>query len=236
MKKIIYIILFAVSLSISCQKIGSHTDDNLIAYWSFNETPNNMHGNQYDGILMGDASFANGINGKALKLDGAGDYMEIDNGFNLPYKYSVSVWIKTEEIDRSWPAIFAKYETSGYGPFDFDLHYDKVNVWISDGTGSGGYKSVDSYHTVVANEWLHIVWTVDDTNLKLYINGALDITATVPTMTQNMDRVLIGRQALIFNEYPGYQFKGLIDELKIYSIALTQNQVLDEYHRSADNK
>ncbi len=49
-------------------------------------------------------------------------------------------------------------------------------------------------------------------------------------MTQNSDSVTIGRQDLMFSPYSDLEFKGYIDELRVYNRNLTASEVQDLYN------
>ena len=204
-------------------------NDGLIAYYPLDGTANEATGRYVDGTLRGNATFGNGVIGQALYLDGNGDYVDIGNGLNLYEYYSVSFWIKTEDLNRRYPAVLAKYETNQYGPYDFDLHYNKVNIWVSNGSGSSS--SLDSTSSIQQNEWTHVVYAGALRSVKIFINGQLDNTVTAPLMTQNNDRVTIGRQALMFQPYSNLEFKGFIDDLRVYDRTLSDTEVRELYQQ-----
>jgi hypothetical protein len=204
--------------------------DGLIAYYPFNGNANDLSGNGNNGTLVGNATFVEGHIGATLYLDGDGDYVDLGTGFDLNNNDSVSVWINSHDLSRRYPAIFAKYETNHYGPYDFDLHYDKINLWVSD--GAGGYRSIDSISSIRENEWYHIVFTINGDTLNIYINGVLDTTTTgLPIISNNYDRVTVGRQAYMFSPYSNLEFIGYIDELRIYNRVLTQSEVTELYRQ-----
>lgn len=223
MKIRLAILLHILALLIGSEVVFAGLDDGLIAYYKFDGNAEESTGQYVDGILHGNATFKEGVIGQALYLDGNGDYVDIGNGLNLYGKYSISFWIKSEDLNRKYPGILAKYETNHYGPYDFDLHYNKANIWISD--GHGGYSSIDSNTTIQQNKWTHIAYTVNYNKLRIYINGRLDITATIPIMTQNGDKVTIGRQSLMFSPYYDLEFKGYVDEVRIYDRELTATEI-----------
>ncbi|MEN8219705.1 MAG: LamG domain-containing protein [Pseudomonadota bacterium] len=196
--------------------------DGLVAYYPFEGNVADESGNANHGVRKGHAEFRTGIVGKlALYLDGDGDYVELGNDLNLYNEYSVSVWIKTEDATRNAAAIIAKYETNHYGPYDFQLNNDKASLWISSGTGS--YKEILSNASISEDAWTYITFVGQNGTFKIFLNGVLDTNTTVPNMTQNNDAVTIGRQALMFSPENELQFKGYIDDLRIYNRVLSES-------------
>ena len=72
--------------------------------------------------------------------------------------------------------------------------------------------------------WMHVAATYDGTNIKLYINGALDNTGQNQTFTiaANTLPLVIGRQ----NDASFYTYyKGKLDDVQIYNRALTLSEI-----------
>ncbi len=202
-------------------------DDGLMAYYAFDgdvrdSGPAGMHGQ-----VMGDASFAEGRVGQCLYLDGDGDYVDLGESLNLPTEYSVCAWIRPDRVDRWFAAILAKYEVFQYGPYAFALHYDRANAWISD--GRAGYRDVNTRSAIGAARWTHVAFIGRGEEMRIYIDGELDVVGAVPRMTTGSDRVTVGRQVYFDSSwryrFTDVEFAGRIDELRIYGRALTASEV-----------
>jgi hypothetical protein len=182
--------------------------------------------------------------GHAVYLD-KGAHLEVPytTAF-LPVDLSISVWIKPIELYEN-NYIFSqnfwngyKLQTQGGGkPF---FTYKKVDGGIIDADN-------EMDNSITAGVWNHIVITLDGTakELKFYINGTLTKTWTeanktigplIQTLTSpDPQPFIIGCVATDaqiatwgWTETPtslGY-FKGAIDELKIYNIALSAGQII----------
>lgn len=185
--------------------------------------------------------------GKAISLNN-GAHLEVPytTAF-LPANITVSVWVKPIELyehnyivsQNFWNGY--KLQTQGGGkPF---FTYKK---------GTDSYVNVDNEvdNSVKVNVWTHIVVSVNSTTkvLKIYVNGTLTKTWTetvggiapfIQTLTDPAPQpFIIGCVATdaqlatwSWTESPtslGY-FKGAIDELKIYNIALADGQVSKLY-------
>ncbi len=79
------------------------------------------------------------------------------------------------------------------------------------------------------NQWLHFMWTNDDTEIKLYINGiertlseAQYISGWWTDHLQDPISIVLG--------YMSAEFTGKMDEVKMYDYALTSRQVAQEYN------
>lgn len=166
--------------------------------------------------------------GKALSLDGDGDYVTLGNDLNLNNDATVSVWIKSLDVSRSDAAILGKYQTNHYGPYDFYLSYNHAATWISDGSGS--YKKITGVKELQTDVWYNITWVLSGGINSIFMNGELDVTGEIPNLTSNTDLVTIGRQAFFFKRV--VEFHGSIDELRIWSRPLSQEEIQTNLHRN----
>ncbi|MBD2754032.1 LamG-like jellyroll fold domain-containing protein [Spirosoma validum] len=209
-------------------KVDPPVSNSVIAYFSFDQNDcRNDNGPESGGTLKGNASFANGVKGRCLLLDGSGDYAELGRGYRLSNSFAITGWINPDEVNRMYASIFAKYETVNYGPYDFYLNTNHAAFWISDGLGLN--REVLSKGTVKANQWTHVVWVADNRKIRIYINGVLDNEEAIIAMTSNNDLVTIGRNAFVPLLGAASDFKGKIDELRIFNRALTTAEVQQLY-------
>jgi hypothetical protein len=187
--------------------------------------------------------------GKAIYVT-KGAHLEAPyNAAFLPANLTISVWVKPDELYENNYIVSQNYwqgyklQTQGGGkPF---FTYKKVDGGIIDADN-------ETDNSIKAGQWNHIVVSVNGTTkeLKFYVNGTLTKTWTEATkgigpLTQTLTApdpqpLIIGcvatdaELAANFMEWTtadnlGY-FKGVIDELKIYKIALSDGQVSKLYN------
>jgi len=194
-------------------------------------------------------TWGNGIKGgKAVYLTG-GAHLEVPftTAF-LPVNLTISVWVKPDVL-RADNYIVSQNYWNGYKlqtqdggkPF---FTYKKVDGGIVDADN-------ETDNSIKINVWNHIVVSVNATTkeLKFYVNGTLTKTWTdsnkgigplLQSLTPAPQPFIIGgvatdaELAANFMEWTtsanlGY-FKGAIDELKIYNIALADGQVSKLYN------
>ena len=201
-------------------------------------------------ILGNDAmmpSWTDGVKGKAVYFN-KGAHLEVPftNSF-LPANLTISVWVKPDELYEHNYIVSQNYwngyklQTQGGGkPF---FTYKKID---------GGIINADNEtdNSVKVGQWNHLVVSVNATTkeLKFYVDGTLTKTWTetdknIGPLLQTLENAqpfIIGgvatdaELAANFMEWTtaenlGY-FKGAIDELKIYNIALTDGQVSKLYN------
>jgi len=193
-------------------------------------------------------TWATGVKGgKAIYLNG-GAHLEVpySTAF-LPVNLSISVWVKPDSLYENNYIISQNYwngyklqTQSGGKPYFTYMKSDGVNIIDADN---------EMDNSITANAWNHIVITLDGTSklLKFYVNGVLTKTWTetdkidkggigplTQTLTPSAQPFMIGcvatdaeiaaNMAWTNASNLGF-FCGIIDELKIYNIALTNGQV-----------
>jgi hypothetical protein len=203
------------------------TDPNLAAWWTFDngtdKTIPDSSKHERSGMLKGGLSFEkdclDGKTGKALKLDGQDDYIQITKykGVTGTRPRTVAAWIKTAASQGeivSWGA-------EEYGQmWTFGFIRGRVGV-----TPNGGYLYMNA--ETHDNQWHHVAAVVEEDelpnlhdNVKLYKDGTLAEIHDIglldlwPIETGGDLDVTIGRK-----------FKGLIDDVRIYDRALSEDEI-----------
>lgn len=170
--------------------------------------------------------------GNALLLDGNGDYMRIPDHDDLDMgageSFSITCWAKalaTNDFLRiickrgGTTAAFAGYECiikSNTGEFG-------ANLRSTSGANAGPPFGTT---TLTDGNWHHLAMTADAANgtVKIYVDGQLEQTSTSTIMgTQGFENALdlyIGA-----NQTPGFFWNGWLDEIRIWSFALPQEQI-----------
>jgi hypothetical protein len=204
-------------------------DPNLVAWYPLDagagRTALDHTGNDRHGVFTGDVQWAEGIAGSALAFDGSGgDYVEAAEAPSVTGTHSrtVAAWIKTTDYGEiaSWGQnvagqkwIFRVQESNG------TLGAIRVEV-------NGGYQvgSID----VRDDEWHHAAAVlVDDgspnvTEIALYVDGFLESSSAQLDEPINTAAgvVRIGQ-----SPWGSRPFVGLIDDVKIYDKAFTEDEM-----------
>jgi len=180
--------------------------------------------------------------GNALSFDGNNDYCEDPDGeTNLNGKSAITftVWVKSNTDDTD-SGIFIGKDPNG-DDTALTLRYDKAG-WGGGGTKvikcgittTGGSTQIESSSYKCTTDWQFLAMTWSSGNsIKLYINGQLDtlsydqgaVTGTVSGNT----KFLIGKGT---KDTGTSCWNGLIDDLRIYSRVLTQQEIQDIYNES----
>ena len=200
----------------------------LVAWYKFDEGSGDAVADSgpsgINGTAHGNPAWANGALDKALIFDSNDDYVNLGNHpkFNITNQITVSAWIKVNAFDKNYQTIISKGDTSWrlqrhagtdsleFGCFGLPLPsnprwggiYGKINV--NDG------------------QWHHITGTYDGRKISLYVDGVPDISEDVIGAIRTNDyEVHIGQNA----EKPGRFWNGHIDDVRIYSYALSTDEI-----------
>ncbi|MDX2049021.1 MAG: LamG-like jellyroll fold domain-containing protein [Chitinophagaceae bacterium] len=210
---------------LSFKTLGSPLKNGLVAYYPFNGNTNDESGNNNHGVAAG-GSLANDKTGKANSAYyfGGSDYIKVLNSASLSgigNAFSVSGWINNEGQGVS---LICKSPFNGTA-MQFRVYADTKILFANN------KKAADFDHTLnPANTWKHIVIVSDGNNAKYYLNGTLVSTITL-TSSANTDNIssdmFIGVDTHGTSEY----YKGRLDEIRIYSRVLNDNEVLSLFNR-----
>ena len=136
---------------------------------------------------------------------------------------TVSMWLRTTYAsDSEWPAMVSKSPASGSG-FFVALDGESEVVTEIDGT-----RIYTNGPTVDDGEWHMITMTYDGSAQKIYIDGQLQATssATVGNAEDNLTELMF---AAWDASSESADFDGNIDDIKIYSYALTTEEIGNAY-------
>lgn len=211
----------------------------LVAHYSFDEGSGSV---AFDSSHFGNhgsidgATRVEGKSGNALMFDGNDDkiYIENSNGVAVTGAITVEAWVKPK-IGRTFNGILSKGRRAGcgYSCEDYRLLVagDVALFGFSDATSPA--QEVSSSTELESDTWYHIAGTWDGTTrdggIRIYINGELDNTATSTktSITDRYDLVIGG--GTNDDSHADRRFRGTLDEVKIYSRALTAEEIREEY-------
>lgn len=176
-------------------------------------------GNLNHGELMGNSYLDNGGRfGKALQLDGDGDYVSITDSASLELSssnFTIEGWIKPETVTGD-SIIAAKWENT-QGSWKLRISDGEIELDLSgDGTTT---TTVSSGSTISAQNWTHIAAQRKDNTISLFINGIKAVEgAFTGSVFDSTAALLIGAES---NGVGGAtnEFTGMIEELRISKIA-----------------
>ncbi|MET0304813.1 MAG: LamG-like jellyroll fold domain-containing protein [Solirubrobacterales bacterium] len=197
-----------------------------VAAYSFDEGAGTTLGDSidnHDGTISGATWSSSGKYGGALSFDGVNDVVSIADAsdLDLTSTFTLEAWVRPDTA-TDWSPVIAKNENpeSGYGSgyVLFSQGPGKPRGWLSN---AGATKAVTGPSALPTNEWSHLAFTSDGTNLRLYLNGTLvGGPASASTAGTTASALEIGHWA-----YLNKWFDGLIDEVRIYDETLSETQI-----------
>jgi hypothetical protein len=170
---------------------------------------------------------SNGISGGAYDFDGIDDFIfRSGDSSDLTTQFSASAWIypkqqRTQQIlVCNYPAQFGFRVNSGNA-----LHMIAYGTYLSNWTL---YDLVGTNGEIPLNGWSHVAFTVSGTNLKLYKNGALVKSGSVPGTYLGGGNG--GCNIGYFASWAPTRFNGTIDEVLVYDRVLSPEQIAAMYN------
>jgi len=200
-------------------------DANLVAYYEFEGTANDSGINALHGTESGGPSYAAGMFGQAIVLDGVDDYVDCNNNnsiADITGYVTVSAWIKLNQggIDQKIAAnqdgIAGGYKMAIFNDdrAEFEIRTSANTAILNRGVAGG---------TVLqTNVWYHVAGVYSEGNyIRTYVNGVLDRElVTTEILGTSTGALLLGRQPLGAN-----YFNGQMDDVRIYDSALSKAEI-----------
>ncbi|MBE0540484.1 MAG: hypothetical protein IH623_03775 [Verrucomicrobia bacterium] len=213
-----------------------------VAYWNFNEgsgtTAMDSQANNNLTLRNGATPSAVGRFGTGLLLDGINDRADAPDSASLNITggaISAAAWVKLES-QGTWQQIIAKVkETGAFTSPYFAWHLFGSHASTTQWTprfqlvNANGI-SVDAGSSVNVNygEWVHVAGVYDGSAVRIYVNGVDQGSAAQTGNILSYNQPLyIGAHGL-----PGEFAKGVIDEVRVYSQALSAAQVQALYQQN----
>ncbi|MBC5841314.1 T9SS type A sorting domain-containing protein [Flavobacterium sp. F-380] len=166
-----------------------------------------------------------------LNFDGVDDHVTFNKNYSLNTgAFSIEVWIKSNASNTNRQTIFSKRlgtnTTHGY-----DLRL--VNNIISFNWNNS---SITSQYPINTGRWYHVAVTFNGTNYKLYIDGIAvqtQVSGVNPVLNNNSNSLLgaTGQTA----GTPSNFFNGWMDELRIWKLELTPQQIRQMMNQEITN-
>ena len=219
-------------------------DPSLVIYYSFDEVGDivaDQSGKGHDGVVVGDVTAeANGMYGGAANLANTG-YLDLD-GANFPAEdiptsgFTLAAWTNIDGTSNQNAIFNARSSDStwlihpeirpGDGDYRFTVRkYGGVTIGNING-GTPGYKQPEG--TPVPNEWVHVAMTFSrvDAQVILYVNGEVVAEAAITEDADMAGDWGLGAR-VGYNIDDARHYTGLMDEFRMYTRALAQDEILD---------
>lgn len=206
------------------------SDRELVAHWNFDRASPILEydssGKEIHARLMNGAHTIeyDDKRGRVLLLDGVDDYAfaYASSGLDITNRFTFTAWIYSDNNDFIG-TIFSKesLKTDSEGSYNlyaaknlFRYELNKKGILESGGISTG--------------EWYHVALTYDffsKPQMKMYIDGKLVNSGDIAPPYVNDFELLIGRRGYDKTNEKGAYFKGMMDEMRIYTRALNDREI-----------
>lgn len=204
------------------------TAENESSYSGSGTTWTDLSENGYSTTLTNTPTYNSG-NGGYFSFDGS-DYVDINQSLDSE-TFSVGGWFRTSE-----PGIkmFLSKETTSGNPWNY-------RIWLDGGVLNADMSQITTQSILSHNggynngEWYNVLFTRNDSNWYLYVNG-IEVATKVDPYTgsvTNSQELWIGRSAFTSggsSPTGSYQFVGDISEVMVYNRDLSSAEVLQNFN------
>ncbi|MCR8657358.1 LamG-like jellyroll fold domain-containing protein [Paenibacillus endoradicis] len=195
-------------------------EDNLIDSQNVSKQGTVVGGKITD-IGKGYMNYGSGFFGKAAYFDGGSGVVLPSDLINSD-TYSVSLWLKPEQLTSFTTAFFAGEDANHWiSLLPKGNAIDNTMLWYHQEAPVAWFDARTNTN-IALNDWSHVAFTVEEGYLRIYINGKLlHSSQSLPDLfSSDADNIF----SLAVN-YWDTPFKGYIDELEVYTGVLSQQEI-----------
>jgi hypothetical protein len=216
------------------RKVSS--DTGLVGYWPFDEGTSTKAGDfsgyKNNGTLTGAGGlpiWTNGKHGKALFFDGVDDWVDtitqpaIQIGPNV---FTVSAFIKPGNQN-------SRFITPNSNGIDQYIQYDpstrSIGFGITEIADVNNRLRTSTTGSVPVGVWTHWAISINNKNIKIYINGVLD-----SEYNESIDIAdWTGNWAVGQRSNSTFWYLGSLDDLRVYNRVLSATEIFNLYQSNA---
>ena len=217
---ILVVIIYFVLSSSSSSTPSPTTNPNLVAYYPFDSDASDKSGNGYNGTLMGSPTFVSGKVGNAISLNGKSQFVQLPAEIlsSIKNQFTISCWVNLNTVG-TWGRIF----DFGYGDALRYIFLSCNSVFGIATNGNAATDQITASTLITPSTWHQIVIVLSNSTLTMYLDGvsvgSTPTSATFPLSDAPTN--FIGKSEFVADPY----LNGLIDEFKIYNVAMNPSQV-----------
>ena len=215
--------------------------DGLVAFFPFSgnasSTINNLTG-EVSGAVSSPDRF--GKTNHSYSFDGVNDVINMGNPeiLQINHTITVSAWVSPSALSGTMRAIFTKIffdpDQGGNPQGGFHLSKRDDHSFYMYGNAAGALVlSQNAAFEFAVNQWVNVTYIIDGTDFKLYANGVLIVSGSQPQTIYtdgSKGDFTIGTYGA------GFNFNGRIDDVAVYSKALSEAEVLQLYQQTISKR
>ena len=227
---VVLVVIVASAWCINAAEAQKAVIDGLVSFWTLDkadidgDTVKDIVGIN-DGTMQGDVKIVPGKINDALEFDGVGAFVDCggDESLNLTDALTIELWMKPNSAGEGGPNAGPVCKAIAAGNWNWQLRYNAPGSFMGFQFNAGGSKWISVQQNLEPEEWHHITGTYDGSDAVCYLNGDETDRLSIPAITSSNDPLLIGQDGWI------NVFDGIVDEVRIYSRALSENEVKQNY-------
>ena len=209
---------------------GPPTSGGLVAAYRFGEgvgtATADASTNGNGGTLVNGPSWITaGKYGGAVNFDGVNDYVRVADSASLDLGRTgtVEAWVKLDTLNR-WQSVVAKGSANNDPSHNYAIELSNSNRWICI-LGNGTSRiTLQSPNVPTSNQYYHVACAWDGTTARLYVDGVLSVSSSqLVTPAGNAAPLSLGQFGGDMD-----RLDGVIDEVRIYSRALSQAEIQND--------
>jgi hypothetical protein len=188
-----------------------------------------MTGN--DATLQSNPSWATGIIGQAVVLNGSSQYLSTKTTQTNPSTFTIEIWFKTTTTSGGRLMGFGDAQTNASTNADRNLYLDNAGhiLW---GTHPSAYQTVTTASTYNDGSWHHVAASLGPAGLLLYVDGVRQGTDASTTTAANYT----GYWRIGYDDLSGWPsaptsnyLAGTVDEARVLTRQLSDDEVQNDY-------
>ena len=206
--------------------VSAEFTDGLILYHSYDEgagdVAEDLSGSGHDGIID-NPQWVDGKYGKALKFDGAGSgmFVTVENTDELNVnECTFMAWVNAETWEGTRQIVGKSVHGGCSGRGQYGLFSERGVFKLRFETESG--RADINADLPEIEKWIHVAFTNDGETATLYVDGEIVAEGEIPgTLNTIEDPLRIAQDC----ERPNNVFAGIIDEVRLWNRALSQDDI-----------
>jgi len=206
-------------------------DSKLVAHWDFEGDFSDATGKGHDGLAFGDPTIVNDpLRGQALEVDGddrIGVSDAPDLNFGANESMTLTTWVNFDPVNapEGWRGIVTKGRTelgggTNYVDELYGFYVTPSNYWHVNSGGVNG-----DAQAAPGGQWHHLAFVQDGSAGEgyFYIDGEVVMSGGAESCDTTGRALFIGAAGTDVGVFES--FKGRIDDVRIYSYALSELEI-----------
>lgn len=198
----------------------------LIAHYRFETSARDTSDHRNHGAVFGNVSYTDGADGGKAIVLGSSNFIQLPPTIANHRSITISARVNFRGLNSTWQRIFDfGNDQQQYMFLTPRTNSGRLRFAIRNG---GAEQTLDAPAALPYFQWAHVVVTMDDAGVVMYVNGSKVAESTTITVRPADFRPVfnyIGRSQ--FSTDP--MFTGYVDDVRVYSYALTAEEAAGLY-------